>query len=409
MSLGVAIALPCGWHCLSAASRRVLSANSVGLEKSEQMAGRLRTPKHHHAAVIGVQRRRPQAKLFGWFRSAVPILAWLVISLNLAAQTPAPGPGESKPSTAPPSSESRSEPRPDASEPSPAQWLEEVIARVVAGPPADAKLRQTVRAGGHEFVGVGSFISRGENTGRYRMQLSIHDGQGKHTLAQISDGRLAWTRTEIGDDVIVRRVDVSRLEQTASRQLSGFTPSRGVPETSAGLNNAIHPARVTPGRRVGGIAELLDEVIRHYELRLRAGRLNDTKVFVASGELKLETRDRWIQAAGGTMPSLQPTSVNVIVAGRDDPETGFGRGWPVRIEYFGDPIDVAPVDIEPSAGGSTSPKRPLISVIELHSIRQRSQISDGAFRYQSQQGDVDFVDDTDRYLKRLTSIRMASR
>ena len=40
--------------------------------------------------------------------------------------------------------------------------------------------------------------------------MTMHDGKGKHTLQQISDGRLAWTRTQIGETVQLQRVDVAQ-------------------------------------------------------------------------------------------------------------------------------------------------------------------------------------------------------
>ncbi|MEM9827876.1 MAG: hypothetical protein AAF958_14900 [Planctomycetota bacterium] len=276
---------------------------------------------------------------------------------------------------------------PNSATPSPHEWLEEVMARIVLGPAADAKLRQTVRAEGREFIGVGSFISGGENSGQFRMQVTLHDGQGKHTLSQISDGRLAWTRTAIGESVVVRRVDVSRVQQLLGRTQK--TPGTAADDTLI----------VTPARRIGGVVELLDEVIRHYDLRLRGGRLNGRKVFVASGTLKTEIRESWLEISGGTMPSLQPTSVNVIVAAQDDPATHFGLGWPIRIEYFGDGGSD-----DPSVKGRT-PEAPLISMIELHSIRKRDQVDAEDFRYQNREGDVDFLNDTPRYLKRYGGLR----
>ena len=163
----------------------------------------------------------------------------------------------------------------------PAMWLSEVLARVVNGPPAEAKLRQTVHADGRQWTGIGSFVSGGNGTGQYRMQMTIHDGRGKHSVLQIGDGRLAWSRTQIRDEVVVRRVDVSRLDQW----------TRGQTE-----------AAVSAGRRVGGLAEILDTVIRDFDLVLRTGRLNDQKVFVAAGTLKEERRNEWLALAGGSMP-----------------------------------------------------------------------------------------------------------
>jgi len=87
-----------------------------------------------------------------------------------------------------------------------------VLRELVHGDAFDAKVRETVWTSGREVIGVGTYEQAGAGTGRYNLQVTMHDGEGKHRLHQISDGRLAWTRTEIADQVSLRRVDVGRLD-----------------------------------------------------------------------------------------------------------------------------------------------------------------------------------------------------
>ncbi len=80
-------------------------------------------------------------------------------------------------------------------------------------PSFHAKVRETVWTNGREVVGVGTYEQAGGGSGRFNLQVTMHDGDGKHRLQQISDGRLAWTRTEIAGKVSLRRVDVGRLDE----------------------------------------------------------------------------------------------------------------------------------------------------------------------------------------------------
>ena len=96
------------------------------------------------------------------------------------------------------------------------QLLRAVLEMVVNGPAFDAKVRETVWTTGRGVVGVGTYEQAGGGTGRFNLQVTMHDGDGKHRLQQISDGRLAWTRTEISGKVSLRRVDVGRLDEWVS-------------------------------------------------------------------------------------------------------------------------------------------------------------------------------------------------
>ena len=87
------------------------------------------------------------------------------------------------------------------SQPQALALLNQVIKRITMGPAFAAKVRQRVWTAGREVIGVGIYEQAGGGTGRFNLHLSMHDGDGKHTLQQISDGRLTWTRTVIAEKV----------------------------------------------------------------------------------------------------------------------------------------------------------------------------------------------------------------
>ena len=58
--------------------------------------------------------------------------------------------------------------------------LEEVIRQFADGPPFIAKVRETVWATGREVVGVGTYEQAGQGSGQFNLQITMHDGDGKH-------------------------------------------------------------------------------------------------------------------------------------------------------------------------------------------------------------------------------------
>ena len=227
------------------------------------------------------------------------------------------------------------------SQPQAVNLLRRVLAVIVNGPAFDAKVRETVWVTGREVVGVGTYEQAGGGSGRYNLQITMHDGDGKHRLQQISDGRLAWTRTEIAGNVSHRRVDVGRLDEWV----------RGVSRSP-----------ISPGLRVGAWAEMLDTIERDYVLSVDSAHLKGEAMWVITGELRPQRRDQ-IMADSGRQewPSLHPTLVRVAVRRNPDPETGFGQLLPVHIEFRSDPVASEEV-----VGKSL---RRLITLIELYSIR----------------------------------------
>ncbi len=256
------------------------------------------------------------------------------------------------------------------------EMVERVMASLAHGPAFDAKVRQRVWTSGREMVGVGTYEQAGHGSGQFNLQVTMHDGDGKHTLQQISDGRLQWTRSDIAGKVVLKRVDVARLSEW--------------------MDHSKPRTVVSPQLRIGAWTEMLDTISRDYVLRLSAGTLESNTVWILSGTLRPEVRQEVMQTSGRSeWPPLYPSSVRVAIAAKPLDSTGFGEGLPVRIEFLADPSQspVAATEAHPQGVG------PLITLIELYSIRPIDPPPPVArFRFENQDAEVNFINETDRYL-----------
>ena len=293
------------------------------------------------------------------------------------------------------------------------------------------QVRQRVWTAGREIVGVGTYLQAGQGTGRFNLQLTMHDGDGKHTLQQISDGRLAWTREQIGDEVTLRRVDVGRLDQWVHG--SSLTYSAADADVrQVGLNDKTGASSIVddlpPSVRVGAFTEMLEHLSSDYDLRVAAGRLEEQEVWIVRGSLRSAVRKRMlVDFPDNEWPELCPTEAVVAIAKSNNPETQFGQGLPIRIEFWTSPTMAVessepPIDVqkkasmdsrdhlrqveETSGAGATSNR--LVSLIELYSIRSIASPPIGRFRFDNQDMEVNFTNETDRYLSRY-GIRITER
>lgn len=265
---------------------------------------------------------------------------------------------------------------PELSSPKAVMLLQRVLAQLVAGPAFDAKVRETVWTTGREVVGVGTYEQAGGSTGRYNLQLTMHDGDGKHRLQQISDGRLAWTRTDISGRVSLRRVDVGRLDEWV----------RGATQNMA----------ISPRLKVGAWAEMLSTIERDYVLDVVGASLKEDPVWVITGKLRPSRRKAILAESGRKeWPMLFPTRVRVAVRSKPDPTTGFGALLPIRIEYWSDPVRADEAEDMPSSNENGR----LITLIELYSLRPISPPSAERFRFENQDAEVNFTNETDRYIE----------
>lgn len=285
------------------------------------------------------------------------------------------------------------------SQPEAVQLVSQVLELIVRGPAFDARVRETVWTAGREVLGLGTYLQAGGGTGRFNLQLTMVDGDGQ--FQQISDGRLAWTRTEIAGRVSLRRVDVGRLEEW-------------VPKVQREIN-------LPPRLLVGAWPEMLATFHRDYVLRLDTCTLRDQPMWVITGRLKDARRAEVLEQAGGTWPELYPSVMRIAVRREPEPESRFGQWLPTRIEFWSDPAgDTASNKTEPAkvanpANGQLSgadaassqiaaspqqiPKGRLITLIELYSLRLIEAPPPEQFRFGNKNAEVDIVNETDRYIQ----------
>ncbi|QDT03020.1 hypothetical protein K227x_13990 [Rubripirellula lacrimiformis] len=272
------------------------------------------------------------------------------------------------------------------SQPQAVAMLDQVVQYLVNGPAFDAKVRETVWTAGREIVGVGTYEQSGGASGRYNLHMTMLDGDGKHRFQQISDGRLAWTRTEIAGEVSLRRVDVGRLDEW--------------------LHDDVADSSVSPRLRVGAWAEMLTTIQRDHVLRAASYKLKGRAVWVVTGTLRQERRQAILAQSGlQEWPELYPTRVRIAIAATNDPETGFGQWLPIHIEFRSDPT----AQTVASPEGPTPPsKGRLITLIELYSLRPIQPPPMEQFRFENQDAEVNFVNETDRYLQ-LYGVQLTDR
>ncbi|TWU07445.1 hypothetical protein [Stieleria varia] len=288
-----------------------------------------------------------------------------------------------------------------ASQPQALSVLHQVIDRIANGAAFDARVRQRVRTEGRTIVGLGTYEQAGGGSGRFQLQMTMLDGQGKHTLQQISDGRLAWTRTQIADQIQLNRVDVGWLEEGArlSRAQSPVVDAQHATE---------RPIVLSPRTKVGGWTEMLGRLEDDYVLKLGLAQLQSQPLYVLTGTLKPSRREEILQSSGGDrLPDLYPARVNVAIAKTDDPQTGFGKGLPVRIEFFSEK-PVAPPKHQTADKAPSNNSSNMISLIELYSVRPIDPPPVERFRFENQDATVDIINETARY-EQMFGIRVTAK
>ncbi len=271
----------------------------------------------------------------------------------------------------------------ESSEPKADALIDQVLNYLVDGPAFDAKVRETVWTAGREVVGVGTYEQAGGGTGRFNLQVTMHDGDGKHRIQQISDGRLAWTRTEIAGEVSLRRVDVGRLDEWVH-------PRRDSDDRNS-------HATIAPRLLVGAWTEMLSSIQRDHILSAASFKLKGTPVWVVTGTLRKSKREAVLAESNRTeWPELYPTQVRIAIAAKNDPTSNFGQWLPVHVEFRSDPVTASDPN-DPTKTVTTNGR--LITLIELYSLRPIQPPPIEKFRYENQDAEVIFINETDRYLQ----------
>lgn len=321
-----------------------------------------------------------------------------------------------------------------------AELVNRTLERLALGDAFDAKLRQRIRVGGREVVGIGHYEQSGGGTGRYSMEMTVHDGDLRHTNQQISDGKLAWVRTQLGSTVSLRRVDLGRIDElhrelarrtqastvplaATATSASGISPIGGAP---AGGGAPFHAAssvataghEVPPWLRVGGLVELVDQIAADFDLRISQGMVEQQPVWILRGTMNAAAQQR-IHSDSGDWSALLPYEVRLAIAASNR-DNGFGVGLPCRVEFWSrpDPADAASETVAADADSNTTnshsraiaglhhpelPRGELISVLEIYAHRPIEPSPEKRFRFEREERNVTFSEDTLYYLQRMTA------
>ncbi|MEM6691581.1 MAG: hypothetical protein AAF664_19285 [Planctomycetota bacterium] len=276
------------------------------------------------------------------------------------------------------------------------ELIDRVLAYMVEGPAFDAKIRQTVYYQGREVLGGGTYEHAGEGTGRYHLQMTIVDGDGKHFLRQISDGRLAWTYQQIGESKSLSRVDAGRLDQWTTR--------------------SAQTHHLPASRLVGGMAEMLVRFSRDYDLIVNSAKLDDQRVWWVRGTLNADVAEA-VRGKSGTnsIPPDYPAEISVAIATQDESTDHLGRWLPVRWEYRGPEIEQERDADDPASLGSSSEPGdgvphpghravkvrpgPLLSLMEMYSIRPIESPPADRFRFVGDPSSLETANETERYVE----------
>jgi hypothetical protein len=119
-------------------------------------------------------------------------------------------------------------------------------------------------------------------------------------------------------------------------------------------------------------------------------------VWVLKGQLRADRRAQILADSGRTeWPPLYPTHVHVAIRAKSDPSNGIGELLPVRFEFWSDPQTSDSSD----ASSQGNPSARLITLIELYAIQPITPPSPERFRFENQDSEVNFINETDRYIQ----------
>ena len=108
-------------------------------------------------------------------------------------------------------------------------------------------------------------------------------------------------------------------------------------------------------------------------------------------------------------PALFPTRVHIAIASRPSDSSELGTLLPLRFEFWSDPpkANIDESKIDPTTSENLNSGR-LITLIELYSIQAIIAPPVERFRFENQEAEVNFINETDRYIQ-MHGIQLTER
>lgn len=189
-----------------------------------------------------------------------------------------------------------------------------------------AKLKIKTLAYGHELIGAGEYQQMGLGASpMLRLEMKIPIGEQVTSKLQVSNGKIMWTRTEIGQgEPQVSRVDLERIREQIEK-------NKVTPHIDPAINWMMF----------GGLSRLLAGLSSHFDFgSARADVLQEEPVWIVTGVWKPEALAKIVPHLKNDvlakkpevlakLPPHIPVAINLVLDRADK-----GANFPYRIEYL---------------------------------------------------------------------------
>jgi hypothetical protein len=260
--------------------------------------------------------------------------------------------------------------------------VEQAIHALESRRSVSARIRQRVDLFGHKPVGSGTYFEQrveNEPYPRFRLSLRVRLGEQSSTLLQICDGRRSWTYGELDGSETLSRIDVDRVQRVLEEK---------------GDAGRLSVMGKWPG--LGGLPRLLRGLHANFKFTpVGQTRLSDQlTAWTLRGEWNREMLTKLLPGQKEAIDQGKPPDWSRLPEHLADHVVlylGTADRFPYRIEYRRRDPD--------RKEGPSGPQSKAIGTLEFRQVDLAASIPPGRFDYQP--GDVEWTDQTDRFLEDL--------
>ena len=214
-----------------------------------------------------------------------------------------------EPATGPKSSKLGITDAPGPESPEAKSALDQARQRLLSYPSIQAKLVETVALANRRFTINGSYLQGGGSDLRLRLEFNVKLGDTEGAILEVCDGKVLWTRHQIGGDVRISRRDVGQIQQAAA---------------DSGLPDDL----ITVDLGFGGLPGLLASIEKSMQFdSFKEDMADGRKLIVIEGGWKPAMLKSWKRTSADPLPDYVPSRIRVYLDG----ESLFPR----RILYLG--------------------------------------------------------------------------